>query len=357
MKICFVIGSMNYSGAEKVLSMIVDEIKHEHDVHVVLLEMEFGACSVENGVSLHGARADGSRIRRLLKRWNNIGAIVAELQPDIVVSFGYVCNVNTIMALWRCKTPLVVCERNDPVYDPRKATEKAARSLLYRFADGYVFQTETIKHYFSKQIQGRSCVIPNPISAPATKWIREKAENKFVTVARLDDFQKDQTMMIEAFSDFLKVYPDYSLEIYGDGPSKEDYRRLIEKLGVEDKVFLMGKTNDASKVVATSRAFLLTSVFEGMPNALIEAMAVGAPCISTDCGGGGAAALRGYCEGVLLIPVGSRELLVHELRRIVEDEEMAQRLSNNASKIVDVLDKKKVANQWLDYLHRLSIKK
>ena len=119
----------------------------------------------------------------------------------------------------------------------------------------------------------------------------------------------------------------------------------------------MGKTNDASKVVATSRAFLLTSVFEGMPNALIEAMAVGAPCISTDCGGGGAAALRGYCEGVLLIPVGSRELLVHELRRIVEDEEMAQRLSNNASKIVDVLDKKKVANQWLDYLHRLSIKK
>lgn len=355
MRVCFVIGSMNYSGAEKVLSMIVDEIKHLHDVHLILLEKEQGTSSKEDGVTIYGAKTRGSRVHRILERWSSIRAVADTVRPDVVVSFGYVCNVNTLMALLGHRVPLVVCERNDPFYDPRKRMQKASRWLLYRFANGYVFQTEAIRKFFSPQIQSRSCVIPNPIEAPREKWDRAAAENKFVTVARLDDFQKDQTTMIRAFSDFVKMHPEYSLEIYGDGPSKDYYSGLIEKLNLGHCVHLMGKTENASEAIMSSRAFLLTSVFEGMPNALIEAMAAGVPCISTDCGGGGASALYEYCQGVLLVPVGDKDSLVRAMERIVGDESKAQSLSDNGLKVIDILDKKKVASQWLDYLCKVAL--
>lgn len=351
MRICFVIGSMNYSGAEKVLSMIADEMKHSNDVHVILLERAKGAASIENCISIYGAKSNGSRMHRIIARWNSIESLIDHIHPDIVVSFGYVCNVNAIMALRRSRVPLIVCERNDPSYDPRKISERVARRILYRFADGYVFQTEVIRNYFSPRIQSCSCVIPNPVETPKYRWSRSKAEKRFISVARLDDFQKDQTMLIEAFSEFLEIYPNYHLDIYGDGPSREDLQRLIEDLGVEERIHLMGKSSNPAKKIAASQAFILTSVYEGMPNALLEAMSVGTPCISTDCGGGGAKALYEYCHGVSLIPVKDKRSLVVELTQIVESESKSQCLSDNALKIVDVLDTKKVVSQWLNYFN------
>lgn len=354
MRICFVIGSMSFSGAEKVLTMITNEIKKTQDIHIILLNRQNGNESEEDGISLYGVKAEGSRFKRLSNRWSNIRKAVKKIAPDIVVSFGYVCNVNTIMSMLGLHIPLVVCERNDPVYDPRKTSEKLSRRLLYPLAKGFVFQTEKIKDYFPKRIQERACVIPNPIERPEVKWIPENVEKRFVTVARLDDFQKDQTTMIQAFVEFSHDYPEYKLEIYGDGPDREKYEKLIAALNAGDSIRLMGKTSNATGVISTAQGFLLTSIFEGMPNALMEAMAVGVPSVSTDCGGGGAKALFDKAKGVALVSIGDKAALVREMKKIVSDKTYAETLSKQAVRIIECCSKEKVSDQWKEYLQQVA---
>ena len=100
MKVCFIIGAMNYSGAEKVLSIIMGELADQgEDISVILLEQAYGLKETLGKIKTFGAKADGSTISRLSKRWYYIRKNVQEINPDVVVSFGSVCNVNSIMSL------------------------------------------------------------------------------------------------------------------------------------------------------------------------------------------------------------------------------------------------------------------
>lgn len=351
MRVAFVIGSLNFSGAEKVLSIVAQELyKNGNEIHVVLLEKEKGTQGNEGGIIIHGARATGNKIKRLASRWRTIRRTIKDIKPDVVVSFGSVCNVNTIVALLGARIPLVVCERNDPEFDPRKQSEKAIRAVLYPFSDGYVFQTERIKQYFSKRIQKRAVVIPNPIIDSGKRWNIENAEKKIVSVARLDDFQKDHVSMIKAFALFSVDHPDYRLELYGEGPCRDSYVKLIEQLELKEKVFLTGKTSDPTEVLLSAEIFLLTSVFEGMPNALMEAMSVGVPCISTDCGGGGAFDLVEKYGSGLLVQCGNVEEIAGTLSKLVANNDLKKALSKESVAINMKLGREKISQQWLEYL-------
>lgn len=98
---------------------------------------------------------------------------------------------------------------------------------------------------------------------------------------------KNHALLIKAFATISDRYPDYRLVIYGDGPLRQQLETLVEDLGMADKVSLPGYTTFVREKMEQASLFVLTSDWEGMPNALIEAMALGVPCISTDCKGGG----------------------------------------------------------------------
>lgn len=358
MKIAFVIGSLNFSGAEKVLSIVASELqKIGNEIHVILLQKEMGTTGSENGFITYGANATGSsKVKRLFSRWSAIRRVVSNINPDVVVSFGSVCNVNTIAAMLGKKIPLVICERNDPNFDPRKQTEKQIRRMLYPFANGYVFQTERIKEYFPENIQEKAAVIPNPIIDSGVRWSLQNASKKIVSIARLDDFQKDQSSMIRAFAMFVANHSDYTMELYGDGPDKDKYLDLIQKLGMDGRIFLPGKTNDPIKILAESEIFLLTSTYEGMPNALMEAMSVGVPCISTDCGGGGAFDLTEKYGAGLLVPCGNVEKIADALSRLADDDELKEDLSRKSVRINSILGREIVSGQWMEYLKAIKVR-
>lgn len=358
MKIAFVIGSLNFSGAEKVLSIVASELqKIGNEIHVILLQKEMGTTGSENGFITYGAKATGSsKAKRLFSRWSAIRSVVSNINPDVVVSFGSVCNVNTIASMLGKKIPLVICERNDPNYDPRKKTEKRIRRMLYPFADGYVFQTERIREYFPERIQKNATVIPNPIIDSGIRWNLQNTSKKIISIARLDDFQKDQSSMIKAFAMFAIKHSDYTLELYGDGPDREKYLDLIKKLGMDGKIFLPGKTNDPMSKLAESEIFLLTSIFEGMPNALMEAMSVGIPCISTDCGGGGALDLSEKYGAGLLVPCGNVEEIANALSRLADDDELKETLSKKSVLINSNLGREKISGQWMEYLKAIKVR-
>jgi glycosyltransferase involved in cell wall biosynthesis len=353
MKICFVIGSMSFSGAEKVLSALVSRMaKQGYEIHIILLQEKHGKQEYKKNINLYGAYTKGHKLARIFNRLRLIRKNVRSINPDLVVSFGYVCNINSIAALLFNKIPLVLCERNDPQYDPISSFGKKKRELLYPFANGYVFQTEKIQSYFSNFIQRKSTVIPNPVIEPSTlmsnsKGIKERG--KIITIARLEDYQKNQTMLIKSFSSIANEILEYDLYIYGNGPDKEKYQSLINELNMDDRIFLCGSTGDVISTLKEAEIFVLTSTFEGMPNALIEAMSVGLPCISTDCGGGGAKALIKDWENGIIVARNDSKAFGEAVVLLANNADLRNQLGKEAHKINQYLNIEDITNRWVDY--------
>lgn len=130
-------------------------------------------------------------------------------------------------------------------------------------------------------------IIPNAINKEFITAEYSGPRNKqIVSSGRLTE-QKNHALLIKAFAGITAKYPAYKLVIYGDGPLRKDLELLASNLGIADKVSFPGYTTEIRKKIERSSLFVLSSDFEGMPNALMEAMALGVPCISTDCKGGG----------------------------------------------------------------------
>ncbi|HOJ45427.1 MAG TPA: glycosyltransferase [Bacilli bacterium] len=346
MKICFVIGSLSFSGAEKVLSNLIDRFDHNgHEMHVILLEQKEVLIHMGSTRFHHGAYGSGNRLLRIIRRTDKIRRIVKDVMPDVVVSFGNVSNINTIFALLLSRVKLILCERNDPKHDPRTKVGKLLRRILYPLADHYIFQTEEIKSYFPRKIQRRSKIIPNPVTNRIAQPI-DTSKNKVIAhVARLDDFQKNQSMLIKTFAD-ISNNDDYILKIYGDGPDKSKYQTLIDALGMKDKIFLCGSYHSIQEVFNETAIFVLTSNFEGMPNALIEAMSFGLPCISTDCSGGGARSLIKNNENGLLVTVKDNSKLKDAIMLLMNNSDYRDKLGKMAFSINDTLSLDKIFAIW-----------
>lgn len=355
MKICFVIGSLSFSGAEKVLSALIDKLsKKGNKIHVILLQGENKENKEQENLITYGVNTSGSRIKRIIMRKKLINNYINEIKPDFVVSFGYVSNINTSFSLWNNKYKLILCERNDPNYDIRDKFSKIKRKLFYKRADGMVLQTEEIKSYFNYIPNIKKVVIPNPVIEDNTNnEVLFKNTKKIVTIARLDDYQKNQTMLIKSLKKIKEYMPEYKLYIYGNGPDKEKYENLIEKLNLKDSVYLCGKTSDVRDALRDKEIFVLSSNYEGMPNALIEAMQFGMPCISTDCGGGGAKALITNNENGILIKKGSQEDLEKAIITLGGDLELKNKISQNALFINKELCIDEVCNKWIKYFNEI----
>ncbi len=355
MKVCFLIGSMSFSGAEKVLSSLTNELaKIGYDIHIILLKEKPGVYEHSKNITIHGVYTNGKRINRIINRIKLIRSSIKIIKPDLVVSFGYVCNINSVISMFFNEIPLVLCERNDPMYDPVSNLDKLKRKLLYPLANGYVFQTEDIQNYFSRKIKKRSVVIPNPVIDKIFEIKTSVSENKkIVTIARLDDYQKNQTMLIKAFTAIADKISDYNLHIYGNGPDHGKYKSLILELQMNNRIFLCGETKNSIENLKGADIFALTSNFEGMPNALIEAMSVGLPCISTDCGGGGAKALISNMENGILIGKGKQQELEEALLLLAKNPDLREQLGKEAYKINEHLNIKRIIKIWIKYFEKI----
>lgn len=246
------------------------------------------------------------------------------------------------------KAKVIICERNNPEFYS-KSYQKLYKLLADR-ADMCVCQTNVIANWYRKIISNdsRIKVIPNSINQSILDSpIGNRSKKEIVTMARLAP-QKNQRMLIEAFAEIVNSHPDYSLTIYGEGPLREELTSLAESLKVSDKVKFPGFTKDVIGVLSTASMFVMTSDHEGMPNALAEAMAMGVPCVSTDCGGGGARELIDNGKNGLLIPCRDKEALVNAMKSILEDQAKANAISKEAVNIRQRLDPDFIHSQWRD---------
>lgn len=144
-----------------------------------------------------------------------------------------------------------------------------------------MFQTEYAKSVFSKKVQGKSLIIPNPINPELSNISGSKIENKIVTVGRLE-YQKNHKLLIDAVSNLHEKYPEFVLEIYGKGTLEKELNKQINDLGAQSFVCLKGQVDDIYNHIKSSALFVLPSRFEGVSNALLEAMMLEIPCVTSN---------------------------------------------------------------------------
>lgn len=248
---------------------------------------------------------------------------------------------------------VVVSERNDPTHFPGKQIVAKVSRWLMSKADGFVYQTKEAQEFYKGITNGRGVVIPNPlfVESMPEPYMGEKRKY-IVTAGRLTE-QKNQMMLIEAFALFNKSVAGYNLIIYGEGALKKDLENAAVRLGVEKQVSFPGNKKDLLYRIKDASLFVMTSNFEGMPNALLEAMALGLPVISTDCPCGGPRAVIDNNINGILIEVGDTVDCAEKMKQVLTDEQLGRRLGEKAILIRKRLDSNSICEKWMRYLENV----
>lgn len=289
-----------------------------------------------------------AKSKNILRKMIWFRSYIKKDAPDLLLSFLYPWSMKVIMSLMFTKIRVVVAERQDPRVVRGGWIIKSLRQLLYHRAKGILVQTNENRQYYGKRLYKRTHAIYNPVSM-SEEWVgkalRTEKTNSIVTVGRLDP-AKNHRLLIDAFDSFVKRHLDYKLYIYGEGSLRIEIDKLIVEKGLSDCVYLMGATKDIFAKILNSTAFVLSSNYEGMPNALIEAMCLGLPCISTRVSGATEIIKSGF-NGILI--ENSVDQLVNALETII-DADYAAKLAENASYLYDKVRLDIICKQWIEYI-------
>jgi glycosyltransferase involved in cell wall biosynthesis len=294
-----------------------------------------------------------NRIHNFHVRFTTLRNIWKEYNPDIILSFLGKNNLMAIATSAYLPVKTVVSVRGEPTMEYSGIVMRMLAKFMFRFADGIVLQTKQSMKFFPKSVRKKSVIMSNPLNPLfLNRRYTGEREDVIVTVGRLDE-NKNQAMLIHAFAKIATEFPKMKLVIYGDGEYKEKLEDLVRAKNLADRITLPGSISNVPEHICTARIFALTSNTEGMPNTIIEAMALGLPVVSTDCPCGGPAELIEDGVNGLLVPVGDAFALADAFRKILVDNELELKLQENAYKITQRLSPDKVNKEWRDYLNSL----
>lgn len=348
MRIVLFTGGFEYGGAQRVLCNLANAFasNKKNDVTIIMATYAAPTYFVADNVKL----INGLNWKNYLDGVLKLKSCLKELKPDIIISFAVQYNIAMCIANFRLKSKVIISERNDPKSMPHQKYLKFLRWLTYRFSHGYVFQTEDARDYFGKKIIRKSTVISNPLYLTDDIPELTKREHIIISASRYVP-QKNLSILIKAFTENSSKYPDWKLEMYGDGPEGKNLIDLVEQYGMEEKIKVNSATSEIHEVMRKSSIFVLTSNFEGMPNSLMEAMGEGAACISTDCPCGGPKYLIKNGVSGYLISVGDSKELAQKLDLLMGNDELRNQISMEAVKIRDRLSPEIIINSWMDYIY------
>ena len=359
MNLTLCIASLSRGGAEKNLAMLANACASDgHEVHVLTFE----APGVESAYPLESSirrdqldllkHANGlyDAIRLNLRRVRVIRQALRRNDSDVVVSFIHEMNVLVLLATWGLRSPVVVAERVDPLHHRPSVLWRLLRWVTYRFARTLVVQTPEVVDRYPVSVRHRCRVIPNAISSmPAESSSEEKPgaghRPVIVGMGRLVA-QKGFDLLLRAFADVAADFPNWRLCIWGEGASRAELVGLREDLALdEQQVAFEGHTSKPFAVLRQADLFVLSSRYEGFPNALVEAMACGLPVISFDCPSGPARIIRNGVDGVLVEPEDVQSL-AKAMRELMADEAERLRLGAAALQVADRYSEPGVMTQW-----------
>ena len=354
MNLTIFIGGLSGGGAERVVCNLSNFLSERHNVTILTMsddEPAYKLNEIVNRVSLIKYGETSNFFIKNFIRINRFRSYVKKSDADVYLAM-LPGTINIILAHRKIiNAPIIISERCDPQtrYESSKF-QKWIMKNLYPKADGFVFQTKDAMNYYTEIIGGKGIVIPNAINQEFMREPFKGTRKKSIVAAGRLTEQKNFPLLIEAFSRITDKHPDYDLIIYGNGPQKNELVSLVKELGLGNKVKFPGYVNNFGDQIIDASLFVLSSNYEGMPNALMEAMALGLPCISTDCPAGGPGFLINDGKNGLLVPVGDVVKLADAMDKVLSNEELSVELGGNAREISSNLSSENIYYRWESYI-------
>lgn len=356
MRIMFTIPTLGTGGAERVASILANHFSTDNEVEILILEKSHvERYAIDEKVSVKEINIDvkrGNKLRAIMnyassfvKQKNNLQKEVEQFQPDAVISFLPKADILTYSVARKMKFAWVPSERNDPM--ARSYVERRVLNGIYKSASVLVCQTNKVAQYYEEQGVKKTCVIRNPLLLKAVKEEPvDVPKSYFIAVGRLDK-QKDFKLLINAFAKAVRDGDCRDkLLILGDGPDWEKLAVQIESLGLTDTVILAGRKTNVNDYLKKAKAFIMSSRYEGLPNAMLEAMAAGLPVISTDFFTGAAREFIDQENGIV-VPVGDCDAMAAAISHMsVAKEETLRKMGKMNQERVQSLSVEKICSDW-----------
>lgn len=342
----FIVPNLGKGGLERVVSIIANTncFKENHKLTILTLtdsvvEYDFNHIEV-----IHLNKHYHKGILFKLVSFIKLYKVLKVKSFDCLFSFGEVFNPFTILAAIFTRKKIIISDRSSPILH-QNFRDKFLKHFLYPFADGIIAQTELSKNILLKRkLNSNIKVIPNPLERFVNNAIY--ARNKTViSVGRLIP-SKNQEELIEIFSSVnLK---DWKLIIVGDGELRNHLQHIIDSNLLDERVKLVGKQDNIEEWLKFASIFAFTSLSEGFPNALNEAMAFPLACIAYDCPAGVNEIITQNENGII-IPFRDKDQYILKLKELMLSEELRVHLMQNAIYNRSRFDKEVIATRFINF--------
>lgn len=357
MKILFIIGNLDSGGAEKVVSTLANSFSREHNVEILMISTADKNIfyKINANVAITPLLVNGTKYGPF-KKVKVIREKIINSNPDVIISFLNFVIIYSWLAIKKIKNKkfkFIVSERNDPHKVPTTFLFRHIRNKIFSKADGCVFQTNDAERYFEKIKNSK--VIPNPVFLTHKHHFdyRKNERDKTILMVGSDKKEKNREMALKAFASFSSSYNYYKFVIIGDKLSCSEMQLAID-LGIERKVVANGKDDSWHEKYQSSQMFILTSDYEGMPNALLEAAALQIPCISTNCPIGGAKEILDNGNRGILIPINNEKELVNQMKLLASNKKLRDNFSDKCADLCKKYDAQVISEQWFDFIKSIT---
>ena len=341
MKVAILSHGASGGGSERVCTLIANNLAEKgYDVYFYAIHSDKREYYIDERVRfIYGDCTGKIKAIRFLKRTLKLKRFLKKEHIDAFISFIYDEGYATFK---NKKIKKIFSLRNDPNH-----TNKSKRKMIERMyadADCVVFQTEDAKNFFNEKVRSHGIIIPNPVKDNLPVW-KGNFSHEIIAAGRLNK-QKNFAMLLEACAMFFKNHPDYSLTICGEGGLEEELKNKAKDLGISDKVSFTGHITDLHDRMVNAEIYVSSSDYEGISNSMLEAMAIGIPCVCTDCPIGGARMFIKNEENGILVPVGDAVKMSEALEKYANDAELCRKVSEESQKIREELKTSTICEKW-----------
>ena len=368
MRIFIAISSLTSGGAERVCVRLAGLwCAQGHEVHLVTLtakELDFYV--LPEGVvrsEFRPKESHGSAFGSIGNNFNRIRAMrshINQSNPDVIVSLMTYCNILCLFASTSLNIPVVVAEHNYPPFSSKSRFWKFVRKFSYNRAASVLALNSTCADWLRTNTYAKRVrVIPNPVNWPLPALsphipVSQVRSNRkiFLSVGRLNK-QKAFDRLIGAFEKISAKLPEWDLVIIGEGELKDVLLAQIERLGLTNRVKMLGRVGNVVDWYERSDVFVLSSNYEGFPGALLEAMSSGTPVVSVDCFTGPKDLIQ-HCESGFLCE-NNESALAKGMITMAVDRSLRERVSENSKYVLKSYSNSVIEQIWKDEFAALGL--
>ena len=341
MKVAFVINSLNKGGAERVVSLLSQELSKQHEVFIILFDNSISYKYGGKVVDIKCTSVNGKigKIFNVLKRRSRLKKIFDTEQFDKIFAFMESAYLPAILTGY----PTIATVRNNI-----KVYSKYITKYILPKAKKIVAVSKDIEKQLNSLGMKHTKTIQNPIIIDNDYKIKEDLTQYkpfILAVGRLHE-QKNFKLLIESFKN-SKAKNELNLLIVGEGQKREELQELVNIYGLEKSIYLLGQKDNIKDYYLQCELFVLSSKYEGFPNVLVEALSNSCASISTNCPTGPSEIIVNNENG-LLIQNENIDEMSKAIDRLYFDENLQKRFINNAQKSISHLSIEKIAREWIE---------